>query len=106
MSRRTILLINLGLMLIGAGQAAHAADVEAGRAIADSSCLACHGKNGIGIIPMYPNLAGQKAEYTAAQMRAFRSGERKNPIMAPLAANLSDADIEAVAAYYATLRMP
>jgi cytochrome c553 len=55
---------------------------------------------------MYPNLAGQKAEYTAAQMRAFRSGERKNPIMAPLAANLSDADIEAVAAYYATLRMP
>lgn len=105
MSRYAILLTSLGLLL-GTSQLTYGADVEAGKAVANTTCLACHGANGIGIIPLYPNLAGQKAEYLEAQLLAYRSGERKNPIMAPMAVNLSDADIKAVSAYYSTLRAP
>ncbi|MEO8443461.1 MAG: cytochrome c [Gammaproteobacteria bacterium] len=104
-SRYATLLTSLGLLL-AANQPTCAADVEAGKAVANTTCLACHGANGIGIIPLYPNLAGQKAEYLEVQLRAYRSGERKNPIMAPMSASLSDADIRAVAAYYSTLRNP
>ncbi|MGJ8681567.1 c-type cytochrome [Paraglaciecola sp.] len=79
-----------------------AADAAAGKA-KSAVCAACHGTNGISQIPMYPNLAGQKAQYLVLQMKAFRDGQRKNMIMAPMAANLSDADIENLAAYYAKL---
>ena len=95
--------IALTLTLLGISTAV-AADLQAGQQIALSSCAACHGVNGIGIIPLYPNLAGQKSEYLAAQLRAFRDGGRKNPIMSPMAAHLSDADIENVAAYLASLK--
>lgn len=101
-SKLAVLMAGLGL-LAGASQASHAADVEAGKAIANTTCLACHGANGIGIIPLYPNLAGQKAEYLEAQLLAYRSGERKNPIMQPMVSGLSDSDIKAVAAYYSSL---
>ncbi len=104
-SRHATLLASLGLLL-AASQLSYGADVEAGKAVANTTCLACHGANGIGIIPLYPNLAGQKAEYLEAQLLAYRSGERKNAIMAPMATSLSDADIKAVAAYYSTLRNP
>lgn len=66
-------------------------------------CVACHGANGISVAPNYPNLAGQKAEYLEAQLKAYRDGERQNPIMAPQAASLSDQDIADLAAYYASL---
>ncbi len=80
------------------------ADMDTGRKLALSTCVACHGQNGIGIIPLYPNLAGQKHEYLAAQMRAFRDGSRKNPIMSPMATHLGDADIDNLAAYYESLK--
>jgi cytochrome c553 len=80
------------------------ADTDTGRKLAQGTCIACHGLNGIGIIPLYPNLAGQKREYLAAQMRAFRDGSRKNPIMTPMAAHLGDADIDSLAAYYESLK--
>lgn len=83
---------------------ASASDPDSGKRLADSSCAACHGRNGIGIIPLYPNLAGQKREYLVAQLQAFRDGTRKNPIMSPMAAHLTDAQIEDVAAYLAALK--
>lgn len=83
---------------------AGAADEPSGKKVFDQSCSACHGPNGIGIIPLYPNLAGQKREYLVAQLRAFREGSRKNPIMSPMATHLSDSDIEDVAAYLASLK--
>ena len=83
---------------------ASAADVDSGKRLSDSSCAACHGRNGIGIIPLYPNLAGQKREYLVAQLQAFRDGTRKNPIMSPMVAHLTEADIEDVAAYLAALK--
>lgn len=79
-----------------------AADVAAGKA-KSATCAACHGNNGISMIPMYPNLAGQKEQYLVLQMKAFRDGERKNMVMAPMSAGLSDTDIANLSAYYASL---
>ena len=79
-----------------------AADIAAGKA-KSVTCAACHGNNGISMIPMYPNLAGQKEQYLVLQMKAFRDGLRKNMTMSPMAAGLSDTDIANISAYYASL---
>lgn len=79
-----------------------AGDAEKGKA-KSTTCVACHGSNGISMIPMYPNLAGQKEQYLVLQLKAFRDGERKNMVMAPMAAGLSDEDINNLSAYYAGL---
>ena len=68
-----------------------------------ASCVACHGANGISVNPVWPNLAGQKKTYLANQMRAMRSGERFNAVMAPFVESLSDADIDTLSAWYAGL---
>lgn len=81
---------------------AMSADIAAGKA-KSVTCGACHGGNGISMIPMYPNLAGQKEQYLVLQLKAFRDGERKNMVMAPMAASLSDTDIDNLSAYYASL---
>lgn len=80
----------------------YAGDVAAGKA-KSVTCAACHGGNGISQIPMYPNLAGQKEEYLKIQLKAFRDGQRQNAIMAPMAAGLSDTDIDNLSAFYASL---
>lgn len=72
-----------------------------------AACTACHGPNGSGVPAQFPRLAGQFAEYTAAQLKAFRSGERANDpnrAMRALAEKLSDKEIAAVAEYIAGLR--
>lgn len=71
------------------------------------ACAACHGAAGEGLPAQYPRLAGQYAEYTEAQLRAFRSGERVNDpnrMMRMVAAKMSDAEIKAVSDYIAGLR--
>lgn len=80
-----------------------AADVAAGKAKA-VMCAACHGATGISAVPMYPNLAGQKEMYIAKQLKDFKSGARKDPVMAPMAMTLSETDIANVAAYYSSLK--
>lgn len=72
-----------------------------------AACTACHGPNGSGIPAQFPRLAGQFPEYTAAQLRAFRAGERANDpnrMMRVVAEKLSDREIAAVAEYVAGLR--
>ena len=70
-----------------------------------AACAACHAPNGAGIPAQYPRLSGQHAEYTATQMKAFRSGERKNSVqMTQIAAYMTDKEIAAVADYIAGLR--
>lgn len=81
---------------------AQAADLAAGKTKA-SACIGCHGANGIGLSDEFPNLAGQKAAYLARQLKAFRSGERRNPTMQAMAKNLSDTDIEQLSAWFASL---
>jgi cytochrome c553 len=92
------------VMFVGCLPSAAAADLQAGKQLSQATCAACHGVSGVGIILLYPNLAGQKSEYLVAQLRAFRDGNRTNPIMSPMATHLSDVDIENLAAYYAALR--
>jgi cytochrome c553 len=74
--------------------------VENGAAKA-AVCVACHGVNGNSTNPEWPNLAGQNAVYIAQQLHLFRSGVRQNPLMSPMAAPLSDQDINDLAVYYA-----
>ena len=85
---------------IAAGPAA-AADVEAGKKKAQEVCAACHNMDGISTIADYPKLAGQYPEYMAKALRDYKSGARKNPIMAGMAAPLTPKDIDNLAAYYA-----
>ena len=79
----------------------HAGDAKAGEAKI-GACMACHGKDGKGTTPIYPNIGGQSEQYLVAALKAYKSGERNNAIMKPMAAMLSDTDIENVAAYYAS----
>ncbi|MBK8889427.1 MAG: cytochrome c4 [Dechloromonas sp.] len=71
------------------------------------ACAGCHGPAGAGLPAQYPRLAGQYAEYTEAQLKAFRSEERNNDpemMMRMVAAKMSDTEIQAVAEYAAGLR--
>jgi cytochrome c553 len=69
------------------------------------ACAGCHSPNGAGIPAQYPRIGGQYADYTAAQLVAFRQGVRQNSEqMAAIAARLSDAEIKAVAEYIAGVR--
>ena len=69
------------------------------------ACAGCHSPNGAGIPAQYPRLSGQHAEYTAAQLTAFRDGVRlNNPVMSGVAAKLNDREIKAVSDYIAGLR--
>lgn len=70
-----------------------------------AACAGCHSPNGAGLPSQYPRLSGQHADYTAAQLTAFREGIRKNgPIMMQVAAKMNDREIRAVADYIAGLR--
>jgi cytochrome c553 len=65
-------------------------------------CQACHGPNGVSVSPAFPNLAGQHADYLRTALRHYKEGKRKNPIMAAQVANLSERDIEDLAAYFSS----
>ena len=70
-----------------------------------AACAGCHAPNGVGIPAQYPRLAGQHADYTTAQLIAFRDGVRKNNLqMTQVAAKMNDREIKAVADYIAGLR--
>ncbi|WP_241242401.1 c-type cytochrome [Thalassotalea sp. G2M2-11] len=92
-------------IVIGLGMLSHAnafeGDAAAGKTKA-ATCAGCHGANGIGIMGAYPNLAGQHADYIVKQLKAFKAGDRADPVMAPMAAALSEQDMQDVAAYFAS----
>ena len=70
------------------------------------ACAGCHGPNGAGVPAQYPRLAGQYAEYTAAQLKIFHNGQRANDtnrMMRSIAAKMSDAEMRAVSDYIAGL---
>ena len=98
---RALLAIGLlgGLCASGA-QAAGTAAAGKGKA---AVCAACHGIDGRSQMPEAPNLAGQVEGYLAAQLQAFKSGERHNEQMAIIARPLSAQDIDDLAAFYASL---
>jgi cytochrome c553 len=74
----------------------------ASRSGAPDGCVACHGADGIAVIDEAPNLAGENAIYIDTQLKAFRGGKRASDVM-PVAADLDDATIRAVADWYAAI---
>jgi cytochrome c553 len=83
-----------------AGSPAVAADLVAAKKKVQEVCAACHGVDGIAPIAEYPKLAGQYPDYLAKALRDYKSGARKNAIMAGFAQTLTPQDIENLAAYY------
>jgi cytochrome c553 len=80
-------------------------DPRAGRRLAAPRCAVCHGNDGIAHQPDAANLAGQPAIYVHNQLRAFRSGDRRHEQMNIIAAELTDAQIADLAAWYAAIRI-
>lgn len=100
---KPLILMASAAMLLLSGHAALAADPAAGKAKA-AQCAACHGANGIAVLPDAPNLAGQNEIYLVKSLKDYRSGARKHEQMSVMAKGLSDRDIENLAAHYN--RMP
>jgi cytochrome c553 len=82
------------------GDPAPKIDLERGKQIATTVCAACHGADGKSVASANPNLAGQHGDYIAAQLAAFKSGARPNPIMQGMAAGLTPEDMRNVGAYF------
>ena len=105
MARRTLVAAVLCLGMVGANAAqadseqARTPDIEAGRALA-APCVACHGEDGNSLVPSYPSVAGQNVRYLVRQMQLIRDGERPAPLMAGQLDNMTDAQLEDMAAFY------
>lgn len=85
---------------IESGSVSSSAQIERGKAKA-AICAACHGETGISETPNWPTLAGQHKDYLVEVMSQYRNGQRDDPVMAGQLINLSDNDIEDLAAFYA-----
>jgi cytochrome c553 len=79
-----------------------AGDLVAGKEKA-ARCAACHGADGVSANPAWPNLAGQRRGYLVSALQAYKSGARRDPMMAGMAKDLSEPDMNVIAAYYASL---
>jgi cytochrome c553 len=90
------------LLVFGGASGSDAANVAAGKQKSEA-CAACHGANGVGVADDIPNLAAQKTKYIVDQLKAFKAGTRKNPLMNAIAVQLDDGDIEDLAAFWNSL---
>ena len=96
------LLIASFVAMAAAGVAQAAGDAAAGKT-KSAACAACHGADGnSGVNPLWPKLAGQHPKYIKKQLHDFKAGKRKDGTMAPMAAPLTDQDIEDLAAYFSS----
>jgi len=78
-----------------------AADIEAGKAMSQT-CIACHGPGGNSVTPGVPSISGHAAQAISMQLYNYREGNRKNAQMSPMAANLTNAEMNNLAAYFAS----
>jgi cytochrome c553 len=99
---KTFAFVLLTMFLAGGNATAFAADVSAGAAKAKEVCQACHGMDGNSPSPDYPKIGGQYPDYMSKALRDYKSGARKNAIMAGFAGTLSKQDIENIAEYYSS----
>ena len=95
-------IIGLVAATLAAGNAVAAGSIAKGKQKA-MVCAGCHGVNGQAGNPVWPSLAGQSAGYIAKQLKDFKSGARKDPMMSGQAMGLSNADIANLAAYFSSL---
>lgn len=97
---RTASVVAISLVAGIAAAQANTDEIAAGKAKA-VVCSGCHGMDGNGgADPSWPKLAGQIPEYLYAQLKAFKAGTRKNPIMSGMAAPLTDQEMRSLAAYF------
>lgn len=101
MKRLWILAATISGTLVTAS-AIPAPSVEAGAAKA-ATCHACHGANGNSTNPEWPSLAALGADYIAEQLNNFKTGKRANPVMMPMAANLTADDMADLGLYFDSL---
>jgi cytochrome c553 len=105
---KTVVTLLSSLLLAAATASANEAaapakpDLAKGGATSAAVCSACHTADGSRGSPANPILQGQHAEYLVKQLTEFKSGKRKNAIMAGFAGTLSDEDMRNVAAFYAS----
>lgn len=90
-----------GLIFFLSGQVS-AADMEAGKKKAEEICSSCHGLDGNSPAPMFPKIGGQPRTYIEKVLKDYKSGVRKDPVMAGMAAALSAEDIANLAFYYSS----
>jgi cytochrome c553 len=96
----------IALLLIASAPAFAAGDSKTGEQKA-AACVACHGAAGKAAVPLYPNLAGQHADYLAHALQAYKKGERNGgqaEVMKAFVAGLSDDDMADLAAWYSSLQ--
>lgn len=91
----------LAACLVSVIPAAYAGGDPAAGKSKSAVCQSCHGPDGNSPSPQFPRLAGQHPDYLVRALNDYRSGQRKNPVMAPFAASLSPQDIEDLASFYA-----
>lgn len=94
------LFLTLSLIALASGAQA-AGSIEAGKK-KSQTCAACHGADGNSTTAEFPRLAGQHADYLVKALRDYKSGARKDPVMAGFAAPLTDQDREDLAAFFAS----
>ena len=100
---KTLSLLIAAVALAAPSVTASAADIDAGKKKVQEVCAACHGIDGATpTAPDYPKLAGQYPDYLMKALRDYKSGMRKNPVMAGMAAPLTEKDMENVAAYFSS----
>jgi cytochrome c553 len=80
-------------------ETSHTDSVNAGKQ-KTASCVSCHGEHGNSTMPMFPKLAQQNSAYLVSQLKAFKDGTRKDPMMATIAMTLTDNDMVDIANYY------
>ena len=98
---KILLYLAVALLIVGSQSVLARGDIEAGKS-KSTPCAACHGVDGNSVNPEWPKLAGQGAPYIIAQLKLFKSGERKNALMSPMAVPLSEQDMHDLAAFYAS----
>jgi cytochrome c553 len=107
--RHVLLAMFLSVTLLGCSddgspQKQTAADIRAGKAVAEKECKACHGLDGKGVAPGIPNLAGQRGRYIMAALQEYKDRKRVHAALRSIATDLSNDQTRGVAAFYASLK--
>jgi cytochrome c553 len=104
MRKSAVAMFAAALLFLPGAKSAFAADIGAIKKKAEV-CVACHGAEGNSTNPVVPSLAGQPKQFITTQLVMFREGNRKDPQMSPLAANLSNADINDFGTYFSAQKL-
>lgn len=91
---------SIALALLALAFGAQAQDLDAGKKKAAEVCAACHGPDGNSATGDFPRIAGQHKDYLAKALRDYKTGARKDPVMAGFASALTPQDITNVSAYF------